>query len=92
MGVLNLQTRSAIELPEPKNRDMPNGQPAWWLSNQVAIFPTDESPLCLDLETLMLCLFDESPAYKAADESTKKNAIAMARLEFPKHEGFVGIW
>jgi hypothetical protein len=76
LWILQLDSQQAIELPNPRSRDTPQGNLSWWQDREVGFFPDDEPPLVLDLDTLILKSAEESAFISKFDESTKKIWLA----------------
>ena len=70
--ILDPPTNNLIVLPRPKNGDIPSGDYAWWSVNEIGFYPSDEAPLFLDLDSLLLKPIKESAFLSKADEATKK--------------------
>jgi hypothetical protein len=72
MGIFDLQVGNSVELPRPKNRDVPESRPNWWLADHVAFFPSDEPPLELDLKTLLIERLERASTFPARQSDTSK--------------------
>lgn len=76
LWILDPASNTMIILPRPKNGDIPSGDYAWWSANEIAFFPSDEPPLFLDLDKLLLKPIKESAFLAKADDATKKQWAA----------------
>ncbi|MFZ4764018.1 MAG: hypothetical protein ACOYMN_03615 [Roseimicrobium sp.] len=74
--ILDPESTSSIELPRPKNGDIPSGDYAWWSAKEIAFFPSDEEPLFLDLDKLLLKPIKDSAFLAQADDANKKRWAA----------------
>jgi len=81
--ILDGADHRATALPRPKNGDLPGGTFYWWSEQEIAFFPSDESPLVFDLETLLLKPTDSSAYLAKADETTKKRWLEGPRPKLP---------
>lgn len=86
--ILSIREATAIELPRPPGRDVPNGELYWWQEHELAFFPDDEAPLAFDLEKLLLTSLVDSPHYKKLDEPNQKKWMDGPRSEWPGQSGW----
>jgi hypothetical protein len=86
--ILRISSGAAIELPRPPGRDVPGGDLYWWQDEELAFFPTDESPLAFGLQTLLFLPFDGSPAFKQLNEVNKQLWLEGPRTPWPEQSGW----
>ena len=78
--ILDPMTTKGIELPLPLEGDVPAGDIHWWHDNELAFFPTDESPLVLKLKSLRLVPAAKSPVLRNATADEKELWLEGPRL------------
>ena len=86
--ILRIAEATAISLPRPPGRDTPGGEVFWWQAQELAFFPTDESPLVFDLEKLRLKPIDDSTFFSKLDEDAKRQWQNGPRASLPSQKGW----
>lgn len=81
--ILDLATSAAIELPQPKGGNLPQGDLLWIAPDQLAFFPADEEALVLNLETLVLKALKDSTVFAKADQADRKRWLDGPRTSLP---------
>lgn len=86
--ILRIAETRAVSLPRPPGRDTPGGEVFWWHAQELAFFPTDESPLAFDLEELRLKPIDDSIFFNKLDEDAKRQWLNGPRASLPSQKGW----
>lgn len=78
IAVIDLSRDAYIPLPQPKNRQLPEGPVWWWQPSLIGFFPKNQPPFLLDLETLILAPASSVPDWQKLNNIERDHILQSA--------------